>query len=201
MAALHNGEIVVRLEIKEKMAYIPKELAIRYQVPEKISNMPYQLLETGYILPESIAEYLKFYRKTVRGINSTTELKTKGLDGVERWLHGKSTVRCDETGQAVMAIMSFTDMTEQKEKEKRLENVQQSERFFQKVAELSDRIILRYDYQTDRLMPVTQRSHRIFEKFSEPLSPLGLVNSKLIADEYLNEVHKAFYKITINEQI
>lgn len=195
VAALHNGEIVVRLEIKEKMAYIPKELAIRYQVPEKISNMPYQLLETGYILPESIAEYLKFYRKTVRGVNSTTELKTKGLDGVERWLYGKSTVRCDETGQAVMAIMSFTDMTEQKEKEKRLENVQQSERFFQKVAELSDRIILRYEYQTDRLMPVTQRSHRIFEKFSEPLSPLGLVNSKLIADEYLNEVHKAFYKI------
>ena len=37
---LQNGEIVIRIEVEEKTAYIPVELAAKYNLPEKFLNMP-----------------------------------------------------------------------------------------------------------------------------------------------------------------
>ena len=93
------------------------------------------------------------------------------------------------------AVVSFLDITEKKKKEIKINRLQQSEMFFKKVAELSERIILKYEFHTDCFIPVTGRAGKILEKFPEPLSPLKIVNAQFIEDEYLWEVHRAFYNM------
>lgn len=194
-ATLQNGEIVIRIEVEEKTAYIPVELAAKYNLPEKFLNMPYSLIESGYILDESVVDYLKFYGKIVKGEEGTVEVQSRGIDGVTRWLYGKSVVKCNEEGKAVTAVVSFLDITEKKKKEIKINRLQQSEMFFKKVAELSERIILKYEFHTDCFIPVTGRAGKILEKFPESLSPLKIVNAQFIEDEYLWEVHRAFYNM------
>ena len=75
-ATLQNGEIVIRIEVEEKTAYIPVELAAKYNLPEKFLNMPYSLIESGYILDESVVDYLKFYGKIVKGEEGTVEVQS-----------------------------------------------------------------------------------------------------------------------------
>ena len=195
VATLQNQEIVIRFDIEEKTAYIPRELAAKYSIPEVISNMPYRFIELEYILEESIVDYLKFYGKIVKGEESTVELKVKGKQGTQRWLSGKSTVRRNENGKAITAILSFRDITEKRKKEYKINKLQQSEQFFKKVAELSQRIIFKYDFLTDCFTPITKSSEKLFEKFPQPLSPLKIINANFIADEYIGEMHKAFYEM------
>ena len=79
IAVTHSKDILMRLNIQDGTIYIPDEIAKRHNIPDKMENMPYYLVDNGCIQPESVADYLEFYEKIMRGENCSVEVKSKGF--------------------------------------------------------------------------------------------------------------------------
>jgi len=79
IAVTHSKDILMRLNIQDGTIYIPNEIAKRHNIPDKMENVPYYLVDNGCIQPESVADYLEFYEKIMRGENCSVEVKSKGF--------------------------------------------------------------------------------------------------------------------------
>lgn len=187
--------VVIRLSIPEHTAYLPKGLAERYHLPEILPQMPYPLLEAGYILEESMIEYLKFYRRTAAGQEGNVELKMKNASGEIRWHKGTSRILRNPEGSVVAAILTFRDITERKTREERLEVLERSGWFFQKLAEHSGRAILKYEFRRGCFFAVTPEAQRLFAPGTGPLLPVDLFQAGRVAAESLPQVHTAFLQM------
>lgn len=56
IAVTHSKDILMRLNIQGGTIYIPNEIAKRHNIPDKMENMPYYLVDNGCIQPESVAD-------------------------------------------------------------------------------------------------------------------------------------------------
>lgn len=112
IAVTHSKDILMRLNIQDGTIYIPDEIAKRHNIPDKMENMPYYLVDNGCIQPESVADYLEFYEKIMRGENCSVEVKSKGF-GRYWWFLGIATVIFNEKNEPVSAVISFSDITKQ----------------------------------------------------------------------------------------
>lgn len=100
IAVTHSKDILMRLNIQDGTIYIPDEIAKRHNIPDKMENMPYYLVDNGCIQPESVADYLEFYEKIMRGENCSVEVKSKGF-GRYWWFLGIATVIFNEKNEPV----------------------------------------------------------------------------------------------------
>lgn len=189
------GTVVIRLAIPEHTAYLPKDLAERYRLPEILPQMPYPLLEAGYILEESMMEYLNFYRQTVEGQEGTVELKMRDASGEIRWHKGISRILRNQEESVVAAILTFQDITERKSRRERLKSLEHSGWFFQKLAECSGRVILKYEFRSGCFFAVTPEAQRLFAHGTAPLLPINLFQAGRVASESLPQVHNAFLQM------
>lgn len=95
-------------------------------MPECIPDVPYGRVRLGKISDDTADAYIAFYEAIKRGEKEGAVTFRKLLSGGWRWITERSTTIFDEDGKPVSAIISYSDVTEQQEKELVYKRWQQS---------------------------------------------------------------------------
>lgn len=192
IAVLHSRDIIVRLNMADHTVYVPREVARQYHMPDRIENMPGALVENGCIQPESIAEYLAFYEKIRQGQNCTVEIRSRWFGEKIRWFRGVATVIAAEGDQPLSAVLSFTDITGQKQLATEMKSLEESERMLETIVGNSPRMILKYQFEGDCFVPLTPPAQKILARIPEPYTPGALITPRYIAGESLSDAQRFF---------
>lgn len=189
IAVSKSKNIIVRYDIAKKSVYIPREIPLAFDLPEKIENMPYQFISKGIISPTSIANYSKLFECADRGENYETEIQATGSSGKEYWFHAVSSVVFDDREKPASAVILFSDIAEHKQTEKVMNGLKESEQLFQLIVESSNKRILRYHFASDSLEPCGPAAEVFFLRLSRPYT----VGKILSAYSFEMETQKDLY--------
>ena len=117
LAIRHSGSIIGRYTVEDQTLAMLPEVAAAFSVPERIQNVPQGPVSEGLIAPESAAAYIALYEGIQRGEPSGSAVYREQGAGRGRWMQARySTIFSDE-GKPVSAVLSFTDVSEQVERE------------------------------------------------------------------------------------
>lgn len=195
IAVMHSKNIILRYNIQERVVYVSSEVAKAYRIPSVIENMPGFLVESEIVQPESVSDYMNFYEGIAKGENRSVEIKAKDARNISRWFLGVSTVVFDEKQMPVSAIISFSDITEHKQKSSEIELLKESEQLLQIIVESSPKILLKYDFNADSFCSISPVAKAFFGTLPELKNSKCLINSPYIAEESLNEARDVFEKM------
>lgn len=117
LAMEHSGKIVTQFNVRKRTLTLPESLTPIFEVPHILCNMPEEQIALGRVSPETAASYRKLFMDILHGSASGTatyqQRSTKGW----RWLTAQYTTVFSDTGAPMSAVITFTDVTEQLEKE------------------------------------------------------------------------------------
>ena len=190
IAVLHSNDIIVRLNLEEGTIYVPEEVARRYRMPGKVEHMPEVLIRNGCIQPESVEAYLDFYAQIRRGEDAQVEIRSRWFGEKVYWFRGVATVIRDEKQQPVSAILSFTDISSQKQLASEMKTLEESERMLEMIVGSSQKMILKYQFDTDLLLPLSPPAREVLDRISGPHSLSGLVSDRYLAAESLGQARE-----------
>lgn len=191
-AVLHSDNIIVRLNMEDNAIYVPPEVARQYHMPDKIENMPQALIDKGCIQQESIPDYLTFYAKIRRGENCTVEIRSRWFGDRIYWFRGVATVIAGEKGAPQSAIISFTDITAQKQMVTDLKTLEESEKMLGLIIGSSPKMILKYQFDTNTFLPISPPAKEIFSHIPGRHDPESLLHAGYIARETLQDARNFF---------
>lgn len=87
-------------------------------------NMPDESIVKGYVFHESVGEYLRLYEDINEGkLKTSAEVQIQERDGKYCWYRITYTVVLDEDGQPMKAIGTSENIEEEKQKQKRIDNL------------------------------------------------------------------------------
>lgn len=191
-AVLHSDNIIVRLNMEDNAIYVPPEVARQYHMPDKIENMPQALIDKGCIQQESIPDYLTFYAKIRRGENCTVEIRSRWFGDRIYWFRGVATVIAGEKEAPQSAIISFTDITAQKQMVTDLKTLEESEKMLGLIIGSSPKMILKYQFDTNTFLPISPPAKEIFSHIPGRHDPESLLHAGYIARETLQDARNFF---------
>ncbi len=142
IATEQSGKQVVRYDIKTKTVYQDYASHCILGADEAIGNVPESSIAAGIIEPESVDEWRNFYAAIARGEHhgsSVIKMKPAASDA-SLFYKCDFTVINDNLGRPLQAVISFSDITEQRKREIRYELWQQS------VSKLPKDKIIVYEY-------------------------------------------------------
>lgn len=127
IAAEQSEKYIMRYEIKTKRLHAHKKAVQRFGVPETCENAEQSMLDFDFIGKNSIEKHRELYAKIHRGDESgSTVLQLYAADLSEfRWYHVDFTIVYDHDRRPDQAIISFYDITQQREKELAYERLRQ----------------------------------------------------------------------------
>lgn len=118
IAAQQSDKHVLRYDIALRTSYLSESLCQLFDLPPMIANAPYEALGTGLIAKECESNYVAFYEKLLSGARTAhTENLMRRKDGLYRWFHGDATMVCGDDGRPLHAVISFSDVTDRREKQ------------------------------------------------------------------------------------
>lgn len=119
IAMQHTGKLVSKYEVATGRYFQPKEKPHDFNLPAIVSNMPQSVIEMGLIAEDSMEDFRHFFESMKVGIpdgGCTVQFREKG--GAEfRWYEAKYTMIYGEKEQPQLAVISYSDVTERREKE------------------------------------------------------------------------------------
>ncbi len=117
LAMQHSGNMVCRYSVADRTLTIPPDVAAAYEMPEVHYNVPHNSVQDGYIAPESAEVYCAFYEEIFAGNKTGSAVfqitSNKGL----RWMEAHFATIFSHAGKPISAIISYMDITEQRERE------------------------------------------------------------------------------------
>ncbi|MEG0985603.1 MAG: diguanylate cyclase [Clostridia bacterium] len=127
IAVTQSEKYILRYEIKRKTIHNQPAAAALFGIPECMEDVPESVLALGIVAPESAKNYAAFYAAMQRG-NASGDVMVRMKNhesGKFCWYRGTFTTIFDDQGAAQRSIVSFSDVTEQREKELAYEKVRQ----------------------------------------------------------------------------
>lgn len=126
LAIQHTDKTIFYYEIPTRTIILPPELAQLMHVPQRLSNAPYSIVEAGYVADESVTEYLRLFDCMNKGDpRGTCVVCCRNEHGVFAWLRMDFSVVFSKVGHPHHAILTYEDVTNQREKELAYEKWQQ----------------------------------------------------------------------------
>ena len=126
LAIQHSGSIICRYTVADRTAELLPEVAAAFSIPEKIYDVPYKPVKDGLIATKSAQTYIDFYESIIKGQkNGKAVYRERFRDGW-RWMQACFSTIFSDDGKPLTAIISYTDVTEQIEKEAVYNKWQQS---------------------------------------------------------------------------
>ncbi|MEG0661831.1 MAG: GGDEF domain-containing protein, partial [Anaerovoracaceae bacterium] len=119
IAARQSNKHIARYDIRTKTLYQHKETAALLGTESICRDVPESRIAEGFVAPESIAAYREFYAQMIRGeASGSKDVRMKNaINGEFRWYHGDFTLVYDQDNQPIHGVISFYDVTKQREKE------------------------------------------------------------------------------------
>lgn len=128
VAAEQSEKYIMRYDIKGRCLYANVKAITKFGMPEQSEDPAQSLFDLDLINPGSREKYLGFFEAIHRGdLNGSVVLSLRPLDSVTyRWYHFDFTTVCDKREVPDQAVISFYDVTDQREKEIAYERLIQS---------------------------------------------------------------------------
>ncbi|HPE16331.1 MAG TPA: PAS domain-containing protein, partial [Oscillospiraceae bacterium] len=118
IAAEQSANLVLRYDIATGTAYQTPAAAAEFGLPAVTENIPESFLAAGDVDPESAPVYFGFFDSIRRGLpKGSCEVRLRRADGSSRWYHGEFTTIFHADGAPLQAIISFSDCTQQRERQ------------------------------------------------------------------------------------
>lgn len=120
IAAQQSDNYIIRYDIKTKQAYrdwVAKK-GFAFGDEPVMKNVPQSHIDTGVVDPESAEEYINFYKKMEHGSpDGSTVIRVRTNSGDTVYYKGEFTSIFDRHGKPQQCIISFHDITEERERE------------------------------------------------------------------------------------
>ncbi|WP_417292128.1 diguanylate cyclase domain-containing protein [Desulfovibrio porci] len=117
IAFRHTGKVMAVYDPVGHILFQSEEDAAVLGVPPAMPGVPESFVTNGIVAEESVESFLRFYHSMQRGIPSgETNVKLKIADRFE-WFSGRYTLIFDTEGNPRRSIISYENVTEQREKE------------------------------------------------------------------------------------
>lgn len=128
IATRHSNKLIIRLDVATKTTYRQSDIPSVLGVPNIVHNVPDSIIESGRVAQDSIEALRDFYNAIYNGSREVSAVVSlyDVIAGEYRWYHFNSTSIFDEAGKPVQAIISFFDVTLQRQKELAFQRWQQS---------------------------------------------------------------------------
>jgi diguanylate cyclase (GGDEF)-like protein/PAS domain S-box-containing protein len=196
IAVEHSNSLVYRYDIRKKSIYMPPEVAKSCHMPSLVENMPEGAVRAGHIAEESVSAYIAFYRAIADGVEGrTVEIKRKLCDDQYRWFRGEYTIIRGKDGRPASAIVTFTDIEEEKKKEWEIAALKENEQLLRIVAKHSQRIIVLYDFATDTFQPYAGGAHALHEAALSRHSPDEYFTPEVVAQESAEQIRAGYEQL------
>lgn len=112
-----GGNVVSHFDIRNKTLTLSPETAKEFGLPEVIFNVPEEPIRMGMISPDTAGTYRDFFELISRGDKTVEVLFEQKYMDEWRWMKARSSTIFLDDNTPVKAVISFTDVTEQLEKE------------------------------------------------------------------------------------
>ena len=112
-----GGNMVSRFTVADRSLLTSPEAAARFGRPERLENVPYGPVKLGLVAQESQETYVGMYEAILRGSSRGGAVFRARMGEDWRWLEAHYLTIFSTAGEPVSAVISFTDVTEQLEKE------------------------------------------------------------------------------------
>jgi diguanylate cyclase (GGDEF)-like protein len=128
IATRHSNKLILRLDIAARTTYRQSDIPSVFGVPNVIENVPESIIEAGTVAPDSVEAFRNFYDAIFSGEREGSAVLClyDSNTGAFRWYHFDFTSIFDDGGKPVQAIISFYDVTLQRQKELAFRRWQQS---------------------------------------------------------------------------
>lgn len=117
VASQLSDNIICRYSIKHKTITLPAETAKLSFLPEVLQGIPDSEENIKTISPDTLEPYLNFYKKINEGKEKGLVVYRKLLPTGWKWISAKFLSIKNSEGASVSAIISFSDITELRDKE------------------------------------------------------------------------------------
>ena len=127
IAAEQSDKYIMRYEIKKRQLHAHRKAVRRFGVPEVCENAEQTLIDLNFIGQSSIQNHKELFAKIHRGDKSgftVLELYARDLS-VYRWYHIDFTTVYDQENHPDQAVISFYDVTKQRENELAFQRLRQ----------------------------------------------------------------------------
>lgn len=112
-----NERHVFRFYLADRTAVLSQDTARELGLPERVENLPESLADR-YPAPESREDFINFYNRMLRGEqDGSVVLHFKNGTGLYTWYHCNFSMITDRNGVPTHTLVSFEDISEQRERE------------------------------------------------------------------------------------
>ena len=145
IAALKCGKLVLFYDIQRKRLYKPVDDYMPFNSSKFDEDVPASVVKRGDVAPESVQAYLDFFHAMQRGEKEgSAVLHLLGGNGEFAWYRSDFSVVYKENGELLQAIVTFMNITEQREKELAYEKWRQT------ISELPQESMMLFEYNLTR---------------------------------------------------
>ncbi len=117
IAFQHTDKVMIIYDPGAKVLIQPQEAASALGLPAVVHGVPESVVARGIVAEESVENYLKFFHAMQQGIpHGSAALKLK-CKGAFEWFSGRYTLIFSKEGKPQRGIISYENVTEQREKE------------------------------------------------------------------------------------
>ena len=154
IAVGHAKCLVCRYDIASATMYIPDDIASLYHLPPVCGGVPMSMIDKGFISRQSANDYIAFIGAINEGTDGkTVELLRRMPGGGHHWFRGEYTLIRTPDGVAVSAVVTYTDIEKDKEKDAEISALKENEQLMRIIFAHLKRYILKYDLLTGELTP------------------------------------------------
>lgn len=128
IATQHSNKLIIRLDVQTRTIYRQSDNSPVFGVPSVIENVPDSIISSGMVAPDSVDAFKGFFNAIYDGQREGSAVVSMydANTGEYRWYHFDFTSIFDDNGKPVQAIISFYDVTLQRQKELAFRRWQQS---------------------------------------------------------------------------
>lgn len=117
LAIKQSGRIITRFDVAERTLTLPDSFNPIFVLPHVLENMPEEQIGLGRVSPDTADVYTELFESIIRGKPSGKATYKQNSSKGWRWLEAQFTTVFYGDGKPVSAVISFTDVTEELEKE------------------------------------------------------------------------------------
>lgn len=125
LAMQHTGRSICRYNVADKTLTIPEANSV-FPLTTSLQNVPYGPVERNEISPDTRDAYIRFFESILHGESEGNVTYQRMTTGGWRWLEADFTTIFSDDGAPVSAVVSYSDITEQMNKEAVYKKWQQS---------------------------------------------------------------------------
>ncbi|MEG1500355.1 MAG: EAL domain-containing protein, partial [Clostridiales bacterium] len=116
IVAAQSGKYVLHYDIPTKIVYQDFDSHSLLGAPRVFENVPDSIREDGFVSPESIEDCFAFFNNILNGEKSgSVQIRIVSNDGLPIWYKGDFTTIFDQSGKPLQSIISFYDISQQRE--------------------------------------------------------------------------------------